>query len=608
MLSARVRQIGVLALLASCLSCGGGSTTAYKQGHKAEDRKDWDTALVDYQKARADDPANSLYILHERNARTNAAMFHLQNGLQLLKEGRTDDAAGELQKAVRIDPSNQAAAQELAKVLAKQANVKKAHTEALQKALKGREEENQPAAVKLQPFPQEPLAHFRLSADSRRVFETLGKLAGLNVAFTPDFRPAPLSEDLSGIRIEDALTLVSMQSKSFWKAVTSNTILVIPDTPTNRRDYEDEILRTIYLSNPLAPADRTAITTALKQVLGLQRIMDNPDANAIIIRDSPAKIAAAEQLVRELDRAKAEILIDIDIVEADRDRIRDLGLTPATISSSGSITPGLQAGIGFSPPTTITTPNGTTTLPASVGLGDISYKDYAIVLPGATATAVLNDSKTHIMQSPQVRVTDGQTAKLRIGSRVPYATGSFLPSFGGTTSSASGGVGLLASTQFQYQDIGVNLDMTPHLLSTGEIAVHAKIEISSLGAPISVGGLNQPTFGQRIIEDDFRLEEGEVNLLGGLIQRTLTNQVQGVPGLGDIPGLRYFFSQENKEVNDTEVLIMLTPRIIRFPQPAIAAGASVPVGSPGGSEERPVFLEGPGRPFEPPSPVPQKPE
>ena len=157
----------------------------------------------------------------------------------------------------------------------------------------------------------------------------------------------------------------------------------------------------------------------------------------------------------------------------------------------------------------------------------------------------MNDNKTHIMQSPQIRVTDGQTAKVKIGSRIPYATGSFLPSLGGTTSS-TGSVGLLASTQFQFQDVGVNLDLTPHLLSTGEIAVHAKIEISSLGASITVGGVSEPTFGQRVIEDDFRLQEGEVNLLGGLIQRTLTDQVQGIPGLGDIPGFDISFPRTIK--------------------------------------------------------------
>jgi general secretion pathway protein D len=365
-------------------------------------------------------------------------------------------------------------------------------------------------------------------------------------------------------------------------------------------------LKTIYLSNPLAPADRTAITTALKQVLGLRYIVDNPDANAIIIRDTPANVAAAEQLVRKLDRAKAEILIEINIVEADRDRIRDLGLTLASISSTGSTTPGLTAVAAYVPPVPTSSSTSTTTA-ASVGaaaINTLTYKNIAVLLPGITATAVLNDSKTHIMQSPQVRVTDGQTAKLRIGSRIPYATGSFMPSLTGTTSSA-GGVGLLANTQFQFQDVGVNLELTPHLLSTGEIAVHAKIEISSLGASLTVGGVSEPTFGQRIIEDDFRLQEGEVNLLGGLIQSTLNTTVTGIPGLGDIPLMRYLFSENHKEVNDQEVLVMLTPRVIRLPEPGISEGTGLSVGAPGGSEERPGF-EGP-RPFEVPTPQPRQP-
>jgi general secretion pathway protein D len=543
-----------------------------------------------------------LYILHEANARTQASLIHLDNGRKLMKQGRLDEAAGELQKAARIDPADRAAQQELDVLLAKQSAEKKAHTEAIQNALKAREEANQPPEVKLQPLDPTPLAHFRLSADSRRVFETLGKLAGLNIAFTPDFHPAPLSEDLTSVKMEDALNLVAMQTESFWKVVTPNTILIIPDNPNNRRDYDQEVLKTIYLSNPLAAADRTAITTALKQVLGLQRIMDNPDANAVIIRDTPEKVAAAERLVRELDRSKAEILIDINIVEADRDRIRDLGLTPASINpSSGSITPGIQAAAAFAPTTTV---SGTTTIASSIPINTLGYKDYAIALPGATAEAVLNDNKTHILQNPEVRVTDGQEAKVKIGSRIPYATGSFLPSLGGTTSS-SGSVGLLASTQFQFQDVGVNLDLTPHLLSTGEIAVHAKIEISSLGASITVGGVSEPTFGQRVIEDDFRLQEGEVNLLGGLIQRTLTDQVQGLPGLGDIPGIRYLFSQDNKEVNDQEVLIMLTPRVIRLPEPKVAEGAAVPVGSLGGAE--PVGVEG-GHSFQIPTPEPRPPQ
>jgi general secretion pathway protein D len=593
MLMKAVRLFAVVAPLALCLSCGEGYNSAYRMGHKAELKKDWDTALVDYQKAREADPANSLYIIHEKLARTNASALHTRTGTQMLSDGREEEAAGEFQKAVRIDPTNLKAEQQLNILLRKEAESKKSHTEALQDALKKREEAVEPQMVKLQPLPQEPLAHFKLNADSRRIFETLGKLSGLNVAFTPDFRPSPLNEDLSGVKIEDALELVSMQSKSFWKVVTPNTILVIPDNPNNRRDYDQEIVKTIYLSNPLPPADRTAITTALKQVLGLLRIMDNPDANAIIIRDTPEKVAAAEQMIRQLDRGKAEIMLDINIVEADRDRIRDLGLSLGSINpSTGTVTPGLATEAALLPPASLST---TTSAASSVGatmVNAITYKDIAVILPAVTAEAVLNDNKTHIMQNPQVRVTDGETAKLKIGSRVPYATGSFLPSLGGTTSS-SGSVGLLASTQFQFQDVGVNLDLTPHLLPNGEIAVHAKIEISSLGASITVGGVSEPTFGQRVIEDDFRLQEGEVNLLGGLIQKTLTNQVQGLPGFGDIPGLKYFFSQESKEVNDEEVLVMLTPRVIRLPDPGPLSGEAVPMAASGGEDRGAGFIDNP---------------
>ncbi|MGO8791903.1 MAG: hypothetical protein ACLQVL_31570 [Terriglobia bacterium] len=555
-----VRKCCALCALAATLACGGGSDLAYREGHKAELRKDWDSALVNYEKAVQSDPANALYLLHEKQARSQASFLHLKNGRRLLKEGQPEQAAAEFQKAASIDPTNDAAANELSQLLAKQAETRRAHEAAMQKALRSHEESRSPATVRLDPLSQEPLAHFRISADSRQVIETLGKLANINVVFSSDFHPSPLSVDLTNIKLEDALRIVAQQTKTFWKVETPRTILIIPDNPNNRRDYEEEVVKTIYLSNPQAAADRTAITTALKQVLGLQRIMDNPDSNCIIIRDTPAKVAAAEQLVRDLDRGKAEILIQIEIVEADRDRIRDLGLTPATIDSSGNVTPGLAAAGAFSPSTATSTSSSTAT---SVQLGALSYRDYAVVLPSIYATAVLNDSKTHILQSPQVRVTDGQTAKLKIGSRVPYATGSFLPSLTSTSSTSSSS--LLASTQFQYQDVGVNLELTPHLLASGQVALHAKIEISSLGADVTVGGVSEPTFGQRVIEHDIRLREGEVNLLGGLLQSTETAQVQGVPGLGSLPVLHYFFSEDHKEVSDVEVLVMLTPRVIRLP-------------------------------------------
>jgi len=575
--------------------CSPGNQ-AYREAQKAELRKDWDTALVDYEKAGREQPENTKIIIHERLVRAQATAAHLKQGQRLLKEGRTDDAAAEFQKAVSIDPTNEAAASQLAKVLAAQAAARKARESALKQALKSTAEAGNAPEVKLKPFDTKPLTHFRMSADSKKVFEALGKLAGLNVAFTSTFRPTPsFSVDLSEVTLEDALNIVALQTHSFWRPITSNTILVVPDTPTDRRDYDEEELKTIYLSNPLAAADRTAITTALKQVLGLNRIIDNPDSNAIVIRDNPAKIAAAEQLVHQLDRSKAEIVMEISVVEADRDRARDLGLYPATVSSSGSITPGVQGGVVYAPSLVPTSTTSTST-PSTPSGFHLSTSDFALVVPSIAANAILNDTRTHILQNPQIRATDGQDAKLKIGESVPFATGSFLPSLGATSSTTSG-VGLLASTQFQFKDVGVILDLTPHLLADGKIAIHASIEISSVGANVTVGGVSEPTFGERKIEHDIRLQEGETSVLGGLIQSTLTHTVAGVPFLADVPVLHYLFSTEHQERNEQEVLIMLTPRVVRLPEPFEGAESNATLTGghlPGGAT--PPVPEIPGQP------------
>jgi general secretion pathway protein D len=591
----------VLVFAVICAGCGGGSSAVFKAGKYAELHQDFDTALVDYQKALQNDPSNPEYMLHEKLVRKEGSLAHLKRGKELLKENRADEAAGEFQKAASMDPSNEAASQELAIILSSQNQAKQAREDQIRKAMQTREDENT-SGIKLRPFPPEPIAHLKLSGESKSVYETVGKLANINVAFTQDFQSRRISMDLTGVKIADALRLACLQTKSFYKVITPNTILIVNDTPSNRRDYEDEVVKAVYLSNPLTPADRTAITTALKNVIQLQHIIDNPAANAIIIRDTPERVAAAEQLIHDLDRGKAEIMIDVAVIEADVSRVRNLGLAPVFISSSGSTTQGLNVGLAFNPPSSSTT--ATTGIPTLQlnQLGHITSADYSVSMPSALAEALLNDNRTRILQNPQIRVTDGDTAKLKIGSRYPYAMGSFLPSYGGLTtgtgtgSTGANSYGLLASTQFQYQDVGVSLDLTPHLLADGDVSLKASIEISSVQAPVTIGGLSEPTFGQKKIEHQIQLKEGETSLLGGLIQSQITKQVQGIPGLNEIPVLRRFFSTESLDREDVEVLVMLTPRVIRLPEPAVdvaRATESAPPGQQGPSlEEPPPFTGG----------------
>lgn len=585
----------MMALLA-CTACAPGNSY-YQQGRKAELRKDWDTALINYERAAQSSPADAEYQLRERHARLQASMFHLEQGKEYLREQRVSRAVGEFQKAASIDPSNMAAKQELSRLLSKEVASKRARQKDLEAAIKASERQPNPEAAELKPLPQEPLTHFRISADSKRVYETLCKLAGLNVAFTSDFQAQPVSLDLNNVTIQNALHVLALQTHTFWTPVTANTILVVPDNPANRRDYQKEVLRTVYLDNSLKPADRTAITTTLKQILGIQRIIDNPSSNAIIIRDTPDKVNEAVALIHDLDHGRAEIMIDVTVLEADADRVRELGLTPATVTSSGSISNGFQGGGVYNPASSATL------------AGHFGLNDFGLVVPSAVATAILNDSTTRILQNPEVRVTAGDSAKLQIGSKVPYATGSFLPSFTGTTSTG-GTPGLLASTQFQFQQVGVSLDLTPTLLPDGEIAIHANIEISSVQPSVTIAGVSEPTFGERKIEHDIRLEEGETSVLGGMLQSTDTTTVSGLPGLGDIPGLKYFFSDTKHEKVRTDVLIMLTPRVIRLPDSSVETVAeqtpAQPVtkssAPPAGAPEGTVPLNEPNA--QPPSPEP----
>jgi general secretion pathway protein D len=563
----------------------------YHEGQKAELRKDYDQAVIDYGKALEHTPQNSKYKISEKLAREKAGQQHLARGRELVAEGRLDEAAGEFTRGYKIDPTNETAKQELARVLTKQAASKQERSKALQEALKPQEAAAAPTGTILKPFSQEPITHFRLSADAPRVFEALGKLADLNVVFSYDFQQQPrkVTLDLTNVKIEDALKAAAYESHAFWTPISHNTILIVPDTPTARREYEQDVVRVFHLSNPLAAADRTQITTALRQVLQLTRIIDNPNANSIIIRDTPEKVAAAEQIIRSLDLGKAEILVDVSIIEMDRTRMTQLGIVPINPSTGAA---GLSILFGPNPNSTGSSTGGSgTTVSGIFGLGSpLGWDNFAVTLPALQANAVLGDSTTHILQSPTLRATDGMIAKLTIGSRIPYATGSFLPSLTGV--SGTTGTSLLASTQFQYQDVGVKLEITPHLTQTGEIAMHAKVEISAEGAPVTIAGVQQPTFTQRNVEHDIQLQEGEVSVLGGLTEQDITNAVQGIPGLGDIPGLKYLFSGTSKTTTDNEILIMLDPHVVRLPEIAPETAATVS-GEAGGAPLPPPGLGGP---------------
>jgi general secretion pathway protein D len=373
------------------------------------------------------------------------------------------------------------------------------------------------------------------------------------------------------VTLEQALDIVSLESKAFWKPVTNDIIFVAPDQAQKRRDYEEEIVRTIYLKNTLLPQDLTEIINGLRQLLDLRRVQQFNAQNAIIVRDTPDKVMLAEKIVNDIDKPKAEVVVQFSVLQARRDRVRDLGINPGT--SVGNITSAT-----FTPPgSTTTTPSSTTTgtttttTPTTAGiplnqLRSIGTGDYSITLPSATATALLTDSQTKVIDDPEIRMVDGQEAKLRIGSRVPVATGSFQAGVGVGTTGTAGLVNPLVNTQFQYLDVGVIVDVTPRIHPEDhEISLKLSIEVSTVSGTQNIGGINQPVISTKKIEHDVRLQDGEVNVLGGLMETQNTKSVSGWPGLSQIPILKYFTSETDTENIDEEDLIVVTPHIIRIP-------------------------------------------
>jgi len=556
------RNFTVAALVCGALLLAGcpKGNQEFKAGRQAEALQDYDTALIHYERALKADPLNTEFKLKATRLRFEAGQYHIRQGQKLREKGELQLGLMEFEKARAIDPSSAIADQEARRTLEMIA-ARRAAAEAPAAPTPPREENKlMDKPPELAPLSRAPI-NLKMTNDSRIVFETVGKLAGLTVIFDPDFPARRITTELNNVTLEQALDIAALQSKAFWKPVTSNIILVVPEQPQKRRDYEEQVVRTFYMSNTLLPQDLQEIVTGLRQLLDLKRIQQVNSQNAIIIRDTPDKLLLAEKLIRDIDKAKPEVVIQVAVLQARRDRMRDLGIQPDT-----------SATLAFTPRGLIATPNSSTTSSTTANtvtlkqLQHLSSADYSIKLPGATANALLTDSTTKIIQNPEIRVVDGQSAKLRVGDRVPVATGSFQAGVGvGTTGGvgAAGFVNPLVNTQFQYIDVGVNVDITPRIHPNREVSMKVSVEVSSVTGRVSIGGIEQPIISQRKIDHDVRLMEGEVSILGGLIERTETKTLTGWPGLSRIPLLRYFFSGENTDKAENEVLIVLIPRIVR---------------------------------------------
>jgi len=534
------------------------SRSLYKRGKDAEARQNYEQAYDLYKQAYDLSPKELSYRSAYERLRFLAGASHVHRGQLLREAGRLQESLAEFQKAAEIDPSSAIAKQEI-QVTNRliQQGEGTPQTNVQQPSVLERRLQDAGAPVELAPIPNVPMT-MKQTEDSKIIFETIGKLAGINVLFDPDYTSRRIKVDLNSVSLEEALQIVAMQSKTFWRPVTPNTIFIAADNPAKRKEVEQSVIKTFYLSNLSQPTELQDVVNALRQILEIQRIQPLPSEGAIVVRGTPDQIALAQKLVSDLDRSKPEVVVDIAVMQISRDKNRTLGISPPT-SMSVQLQPNVTTN-------TTTTPTGTTTTPTTTtnngsislnSLANLNATDFQVTISQATVTALFSDTNTKLIQNPQLRSVDGQKATLKIGDRIPIATGSFQPGIGGV------GINPLVNTQFQYQDVGVNVEVTPRVHSNGDVTLKISMDISSVTGQSNIGGITQPIIGQRKVDHEVRLREGEANLLGGMLEDLNSKSLTGFPGLSQIPLLKYLFSQTATEHRETETVFVLIPHLVR---------------------------------------------
>jgi general secretion pathway protein D len=531
--------------------------TFFDKGEDAEARQNYEAAYDFFKQAYDLKPKDLRYRASFERLRFKAAATIVHRGQGLRDEGKLEEALALFQKAGEIDPSLYIAQQEIRRTLQMIEEKRNPPPQAAGPPV-GLERKIKEAGgpIELAPISNIPLT-IHSTDDSKLIYETVGKLAGINVLFDPDYTSRRIKVELNGVTLEEALEITALESKTFWRPVTGNTIFVAQDNPAKRKELEQSVLKTFYLQNLSQPTELQDVVNAIRSVLDVQRIQQLLSQNAVVVRGTPDQIALAEKLVDDLDKARPEVIVDIAVLQVSKDKSRTLGMNWPT-----SATVALQSNIN-------TTTSSTTGTTASTGssssgglelntLGNLNATDFQVTIPSANLSAVMGDTDTKMLQNPQIRSLDGQKASLKIGERLPIATGSFQPGIGGV------GINPLVNTQFQYIDVGVVIDITPHVHADREVTLKIAMEVSSEIGQASIGGITQPIIGQKKVDlGEIRLRDGESSLIGGILDDSQTKSLSGIPGLAQIPILRYLFGQVSQDHAQDETIFAITPHVIR---------------------------------------------
>lgn len=544
-------------LVAACVSTAHAqsASTWSKRGSDAEIREDYDAAFEAYRQAHLLKPADLRYKTHFERARFAAATAHVDRGRVLRQSGDFHGALVEFERALAIDGGSQAAQQEITVTERLMSDAPSSTLDLPASSAPAPEIASISEPLHLKPVSSDPIT-LHMVEDTKVIYQALGKAAGLNVIFDPDYTSRRIPMDVTNVSLDDALRILGTLASTFYKPVTSNTIFVAANTRTKRTDLDSLAVQTFYLSNAATQADQNELLTALRNVLDQNvKIFLVPSQNAIVMRATPDQLLLTQDLLNNLDRPRSEVVVDVAVLEVNRDKARRLGVT---LPQSFSITPQVATSTASTTSTT-TSPTGSTAALTLNSLKNLTGANFAVSLGTATVDALLTDTDTRILQNPRIRATDGQRANLKIGQRIPVATGSY--SSGASTAIVSS----LVNTQFTYLDVGVEIDVTPTVHQDREITLKLKLVISSQNGSVTISGVTEPIIAQRTVEQVIQLKEGEPSILAGILTRQESNTLSGTPGLSEIPILKKIFGSNYRDRTQDEVVFLLIPHIVREP-------------------------------------------
>ena len=549
-----VRRIPWLALVLAGAGCVGSQ--AYRDAREEETLGHWDVAVLKYGRALDLNPTNTAYKISLARAKSKASQVHFEKGKLYRNSGHADLAVVELEQAIVLDPTNKYAETELRK--AREEAVRLAAERGGETKLEGMKRRTRGLRARapiLEPTSDKPISlNFPTPKPIKQIYLALAAGAGINVIFDPQLKDENISIVLNNIEFQRALETLMRQENHFYKIIDDKTILIAADNPQNRKTYEDLVLRTFYLSN----GDLTDVSNAIRSLLQTTRISVNKAENSITLRDTADKVAIAERIVEQNDKQLAEVIVDVELLQVNSTKLQDIGLILSSYSVGASMpSPGGKTDLGVAVGASGTDGGGGFTWDV---LKKASVNSLVFTIPNsATLNFIKNNTDSELLAKPQLRISEGQKAQLIIGDKTPIPTTTF-------NTATTAGTNIVPITSFQYQDVGIKIDVEPRVHHNKEITLKLTLEVSQLGDNIPFGqGQTAPQIGTRTISSNIRLKDGETNFLAGLYRTDKTRTTTTIPFLGDIPILGRLFSDRNTSTKSTDLVLTLTPHIIRIP-------------------------------------------